>query len=80
MPDVTVDFERAVLLLALSLGSLIAGHAFRKWPDKIQDYSTLLDGSVLFFGTEVHRRMVRLSGFGLTLASYAALAAAALVL
>lgn len=80
MPYIASDFERALLLLAVSVGCLAAGYAFRKWPEKIQDYSATFDGSIFFLGAQAHLRLIRLSGLILMMTAYAALVPAAMLL
>jgi hypothetical protein len=74
MPDAVVD---VLFLLALSFASLAAGLAFRLWPEKFQEMSTALDGSIFLFGAEVHLRIVKLSGLALIVSSYVTLVMAA---
>jgi hypothetical protein len=74
MPDAVVD---VLFLLALSLASLAAGVAFRLWPEKFQERSAALDGSIFLLGAEVHRRIVKLSGLALIVSSYVTLVVAA---
>jgi hypothetical protein len=80
MSYIASDLERALLLLAVSAACLVVGYAFRKWPEKIQDYSVTLDGSIFFLGAQAHLRLIRLSGLILMVMAYAALVPAAMML
>lgn len=66
-------------LIAISFISFLAGQVFRKWPDKVQDIAESLDGSLLLLSPEAHRALIRICGTALSMMSFGALLAAALV-
>jgi hypothetical protein len=66
-------------LVATSFVSFLAGVVFRKWPEKVQEYTEGMDGFALLLGPEAHRSMIRTCGSALLVASFAVLLAAGLV-
>lgn len=66
-------------LVATSFVSFLAGIVFRKWPEKVQEYTECVDGFALLLSPEAHRSMIRACGSALLVMSFAVLLAAALV-
>jgi hypothetical protein len=73
-------FFGAAALVSLSFFSFVAGVVFRKWPDKVQEYSENFDGSVYFLPPELQRALVKTSGTALVLISFLALLATSLII
>jgi hypothetical protein len=69
----------AATLVATSFVSFLAGVVFRKWPEKVQEYTEDVDGFALLLGPEAHRSMIRVCGTALLVTSFAVLLAAGFV-
>jgi hypothetical protein len=67
-------------LVATSFVSFVAGLVFRKWPEKVQEYTEQFDGFALLLTPEAHRSMIRVCGSTLLFTSFAVLFAAALAI
>ncbi|HEU4617922.1 MAG TPA: hypothetical protein VFV10_07760 [Gammaproteobacteria bacterium] len=67
-------------LVATSFVSFVAGIVFRKWPEKVQEYTECVDGFALFLTPEAHRSMIRVCGSTLLVASFAVLLAAGVLI
>jgi hypothetical protein len=65
-------------LVATSFVSFLAGVVFRKWPEKVQEYTEAVDGFALLLSPEAHRSMIRVCGSALLVTSFAVLLAAGL--
>jgi hypothetical protein len=72
-------FAPAAGLVAISFLSFLAGLVCRKWPDKVQDVAESLDGSLLLLSPRAHRALIRVCGSTLSMMSFGALLAAALL-
>ncbi len=62
-------------LVTVSFLSFLAGYALRKWPDKIQQYTETIDGSVFMLSPAGYRAAIQASGIALIALSFVALVA-----
>jgi hypothetical protein len=76
----TSGLGTAVALIAISFLSFLGGTILRKWPDKVQRFAEHFDGWMLFMAPAAYRASIVACGHVLTVISFVALTAAALVL
>jgi hypothetical protein len=70
------EFGTIAALVVISFFSFIAGTICRRWPDKLQEYAELIDGSTLCLSPEAHRALIQMCGLALSAMSIGALLAA----
>jgi hypothetical protein len=70
------DVGTVVALVTISFVSFLCGTVFRLWPEKIQEYAELLDGSLLFLAPARHRAVIARCSLALLAASAVSLLAA----
>ena len=62
-------------LVTISFLSFVAGVALRKWPDKVQEYTETIHGSIFMLSPAGYRAAIQASGVALIALSFIALVA-----